>query len=77
MNGIQITCLSRLLGHSSIQTTLIHLKLVPGPVREPSTVCQEHMGAIRLSAFTTVLYSYAQCRDSSLEPATLRSDKVQ
>ena len=30
-NGIQINYLSRWLGRSSIQTTLIYLKLVPGP----------------------------------------------
>ena len=29
MNGIQINYLSRWLGHSSIQTTLIYLELVP------------------------------------------------
>ena len=31
MNGIQINYLSRWLGHSSIQTTLIYLELVPNP----------------------------------------------
>ena len=31
MNGIQINYLSRWLGHSSIQTTLIYLDLVPDP----------------------------------------------
>ena len=31
MNGIQINYLSRWLGHSSIQTTLIYLELVPDP----------------------------------------------
>ena len=31
MNGIPINYLSRWLGHSSIQTTLIYLELVPGP----------------------------------------------
>ncbi len=30
MNGIQINYLSRWLGHSSIQTTLTYLELVPG-----------------------------------------------
>ena len=31
MNGIPINYLSRWLGHSSIQTTLIYLELVPDP----------------------------------------------
>ena len=31
MNGIRINYLSRWLGHSSIQTTLIYLELVPDP----------------------------------------------
>ena len=31
LNGIQINYLSRWLGHSSIQTTLIYLELVPDP----------------------------------------------
>ena len=31
MNGIPINFLSRWLGHSSIQTTLIYLELVPDP----------------------------------------------
>ena len=31
MNGIQTNYLSRWLGHSSIQTTLIYLELVPDP----------------------------------------------
>ena len=31
MNGILINYLSRWLGHSSIQTTLIYLELVPDP----------------------------------------------
>ena len=31
MNNIQINYLSRWLGHSSIQTTLIYLELVPDP----------------------------------------------
>ena len=31
MNGIPINYLSRWLGHSSIQTTLIYLELVPNP----------------------------------------------
>ena len=31
LNGIQINYLSRWLGHSSIQITLIYLELVPGP----------------------------------------------
>jgi len=31
MNGIPINYLSRWLGHSSMQTTLIYLELVPGP----------------------------------------------
>ena len=35
MNGIPINYLSRWLGHSSIQTTLIYLELVPDPTGEP------------------------------------------
>ena len=35
MNGIPINYLSRWLGHSSIQTTLSTLELVPGPDRQP------------------------------------------
>ena len=31
MNNIQFNYLSRWLGHSSIQTTLIYLELVPDP----------------------------------------------
>ena len=31
MNGVQINYLSRWLGHSSIQMTLIYLELVPDP----------------------------------------------
>ena len=31
MNGIQVNYLSPWLGHSSIQTTLIYLELVPDP----------------------------------------------
>ena len=31
MNGIQFNYLSHWLGHSSIQTTLIYLELVPDP----------------------------------------------
>ena len=31
MNNIQINYLSRWLGHSPIQTTLIYLELVPDP----------------------------------------------
>ena len=31
INGIQLNYLSRWLGHSSIQTTLIYLELVPDP----------------------------------------------
>ena len=31
MNGMQMNFLSRWLGHSSIQTTLIYLELVPDP----------------------------------------------
>ena len=34
MNGIPINYLSRWLGHSSIQTTLIYLELVPDPTRK-------------------------------------------
>ena len=37
MNGIQINYLSRWLGHSSIQTTLVYLELVPDP-SEPVSV---------------------------------------
>ena len=31
MNNIHINCLSRWMGYSSIQTTLIYLELLPGP----------------------------------------------
>ena len=37
-NGIPINYLSRWLGHSSIQTTLIYLELVPDPTRSLATV---------------------------------------
>ena len=35
MNGIPINYLSRWLGHSSIQTTLIYLELGAGPDGQP------------------------------------------
>ena len=38
MNGIPINFLSRWLGHSSIQTTLIYLELVPDPTGSLATV---------------------------------------
>ncbi|MDE2688454.1 MAG: site-specific integrase [Chloroflexota bacterium] len=38
MNGIPINYLSRWLGHSSIQTTLIYLELVPDPFGSLATV---------------------------------------
>ena len=38
MNGILINNLSRWLGHSSIQTTLIYLELVPDPTESPAVV---------------------------------------
>ena len=38
MNGIPINYLSRWLGHSSIQTTLIYLELVPDPTGSLATV---------------------------------------
>ena len=38
MNGIPINYLSRWLGHSSIQTTLIYLELVPDPTRSLTMV---------------------------------------
>ena len=38
MNGIPINYLSRWLGHSSIQTTLIYLELVPDPTRSLAAV---------------------------------------
>ena len=38
MNGIPINYLSRWLGHSSIQTTLIYLELVPDPSGSLATV---------------------------------------
>ncbi|MYC08249.1 MAG: tyrosine-type recombinase/integrase [Chloroflexi bacterium] len=38
MNGISINYLSRWLGHSSIQTTLIYLELVPDPTGSLSIV---------------------------------------
>ena len=38
MSGIPINYLSRWLGHSSIQTTLIYLELVPDPTGSMATV---------------------------------------
>ena len=38
MNGIPINYLSRWLGHSTIQTTLIYLELVPDPMRSLGAV---------------------------------------
>ena len=38
MNGIPINYLSRWLGHSSIQTTLIYLELVPDPTKSLAMV---------------------------------------
>ena len=38
MNGIPINYLSRWLGHSSIQTTLIYLEFVPDPTGSLATV---------------------------------------
>ena len=38
MNGIPINYLSRWLGHSSIQTTLIYLELVPDPMGSVATI---------------------------------------
>ena len=38
MNGIPINYLSRWLGHSSIQTTLIYLELVPDPTGSLATI---------------------------------------
>ena len=38
MNGIPINYLSRWLGHSSIQTTLIYLELVPDPTGSLASV---------------------------------------
>ena len=38
MNGIPINYLSRWLGHSSIQTTLIYLELVQDPTRSLAAV---------------------------------------
>ena len=38
MNGIPINYLSRWLGHSPIQTTLIYLDLVPDPTGSLATV---------------------------------------
>ena len=38
MHGIPINYLSRWLGHSSIQTTLIYLELVPDPTGSLATV---------------------------------------
>ena len=38
MHGVPINYLSRWLGHSSIQTTLIYLKLVPDPTRSVAAV---------------------------------------
>ena len=38
VHGIPINYLSRWLGHSSIQTTLIYLELVPDPTGSLATV---------------------------------------
>ena len=38
MNGIPINYLSRWLGHSSVQTTLIYLELVPDPTGSMAAV---------------------------------------
>lgn len=38
MHGVPINYLSRWLGHSSIQTTLIYLELVPDPTRSLAAV---------------------------------------
>ena len=38
MNGIPINYLSRWLGHSSIQTTLVYLELVPDPTGSLASV---------------------------------------
>ena len=38
MSGIPINYLSRWLGHSSIQTTLIYLELVPDPTGSMATL---------------------------------------
>ena len=38
MNVIPINFLSRMLGHTSIQTTLIYLELVPDPSGSPVVV---------------------------------------
>ena len=50
MDGIQINYLSRWLGHSSIQTNLIYLELVPGRLGV-LTGCHEHMEMAWCSAF--------------------------
>ena len=42
ISGIPINYLSRWLGHSSIQTTLIYLELVPDPVWEPGDGAVNH-----------------------------------
>ena len=38
LNGVPINHLSRWLGHSSIQTTLIHLELAPEPTGSVATI---------------------------------------
>ena len=38
INGVPINYLSRWLGHSSIQTTLIYLELVPDPIGSVATI---------------------------------------
>ena len=38
LNGVPINHLSRWLGHSSIQTTLIYLELVPYPAGSVATI---------------------------------------
>ena len=45
MNGIPINHLSRWLGHSSIQTTLIYLELVPDPSGSLA-MCQRRLNSV-------------------------------
>ena len=71
MNGIPINYLSRWLGHSSIQTTLIYLELVPDPTGSlamvPSTTTQYSLMLRPVQSDVAKLpHSYSEprgCRD--------------
>ena len=65
MSGIQINYLSRWLGHSSTQTTLIYLELVPDPSGSLGRVPQAHGGGPVFVCLYPVLYSYTTCGDTT------------